>query len=58
MWKDHQSNAPQIPQKEKDLSGIVVEIVNGDALMVKIPNGQIKKVFLASIRPPGREKEK
>lgn len=30
----------------------MVEVVNGDALMVKLANGQVKKVFLASIRPP------
>lgn len=32
--------------------GTVVEVVNGDALMVKLPNGTVKKIFLAGIRPP------
>ena len=30
----------------------VVEVVNGDALVVKTPDSQFKKVFLSSIRPP------
>ena len=32
-----------------------MEVVNGDALVVKMPNNTQKKIFLASIRPP-REK--
>lgn len=52
IWKDWQSTAPQITGKEKEFSGTVVEVINGDALMVKLTNGQIKKVFLSSIRPP------
>lgn len=42
----------QISGKEKEFTGTVMEVVNGDALMIKLPSGQIKKVFLASIRPP------
>lgn len=30
----------------------VVEVVNGDALVVKTDKNQFKKVFLSSIRPP------
>ena len=30
----------------------VVEVVNGDAVVVKIGEGQFKKCFLASIKPP------
>ena len=32
--------------------GKVIEIINGDALMVKRGKSDIKKVHLASIRPP------
>lgn len=32
-----------------------MEVVNGDALVVKLPTNVQKKIFLASIRPP-REK--
>lgn len=52
LWKDWQSTSPQITGKEKEFVGTVVEIVNGDALSVKLPTGQVKKVFLSSIRPP------
>ncbi|XP_050292881.1 staphylococcal nuclease domain-containing protein 1 isoform X2 [Anthonomus grandis grandis] len=52
IWKDYQAKAPQITGKEKEFAATVVEVVNGDALQVKLPNGSVKKVFLASIRPP------
>ena len=38
--------------KDKQFSGKVVEIVNADALNIKLNDGSIKKIFLASIRPP------
>jgi len=37
--------------KEKQFSGIVVDVVNVDALNIKLNGGFIKKIFLASIRP-------
>jgi len=52
LWKDYQPSTPQLSGKEKEFTGTVMEVVNGDALMIKMPSGQIKKVFLASIRPP------
>lgn len=52
LWKDYQSNAPQFTDKEKDFTGVVVEVYNGDAISVKTPTGALKKVFLSSIRPP------
>lgn len=52
LWKDYQTNAQQITGKEKEFYGTVVEVINGDALNIKLANGQIKKVFLSSIRPP------
>lgn len=52
QWKDWQSSGTQITGKEKEFSGTVVEVFNGDAICVKLTNGQYKKVFLASIRPP------
>uniref|UniRef100_A0A6B2EL05 Staphylococcal nuclease domain-containing protein 1 n=1 Tax=Phlebotomus kandelakii TaxID=1109342 RepID=A0A6B2EL05_9DIPT len=52
LWKDYQSNVQNFSGKEKDFYGTVVEVYNGDALSVKSPSGAIKKVFLASIRPP------
>jgi len=52
IWKDYQATGPQI-----SYTATVVEVVNGDALMVKTADGTVKKVFLASIRPP-REQSK
>lgn len=52
LWKDFQLNAPQFTGKEKDFTGVVAEVFNGDAISVKTPTGAIKKVFLSSIRPP------
>lgn len=52
LWQDYQSKAPTFNSKEKDFAGTVVEVFNGDAVNVKLPSGQIKKVFFSSIRPP------
>ncbi|XP_066153595.1 staphylococcal nuclease domain-containing protein 1 [Euwallacea fornicatus] len=52
IWKDYQMKTPQITGKEKEFTATVVEVVNGDALQLKLSNGTVKKVFLASIRPP------
>ncbi|XP_060519354.1 staphylococcal nuclease domain-containing protein 1 [Cylas formicarius] len=52
LWKGWQSSAPQITGKEKEFTATVVEVINGDALQVKLANGTSKKIFLASIRPP------
>ncbi|XP_066257957.1 staphylococcal nuclease domain-containing protein 1 isoform X2 [Euwallacea similis] len=52
IWKDYQTKTPQITGKEKEFTATVVEVVNGDALQLKLSNGTVKKVFLASIRPP------
>lgn len=52
LWKDYKPSGPQI-----EFTGTVVEIVNADALIIRTPNGENKKVFLSSIRPPTREKK-
>jgi staphylococcal nuclease domain-containing protein 1 len=52
LWKDYQPQQPTYSGKEKDFSGTVVEVYNGDAISVKTASGQIKKAFLSSIRPP------
>lgn len=55
IWTNYTSNAPIIAAKDKEFTATVMEVVNGDALVVKMPNNIQKKIFLASIRPP-REK--
>ncbi|CAG9558149.1 unnamed protein product [Danaus chrysippus] len=55
IWTNYVSTAPVIPAKDKEFTATVMEVVNGDALVVKMPSNVQKKIFLASIRPP-REK--
>ncbi|CAB3225154.1 unnamed protein product [Arctia plantaginis] len=55
IWTNYTSNAPIIAAKDKEYTATVMEVINGDALVVKMPNNTQKKIFLASIRPP-REK--
>ena len=50
IWKDYKPIETHSQQKE--FTGTVVEVVNGDALIVKLADGTLKKVFLASFRPP------
>lgn len=52
LWEDYQSNAQIFTGKEKDFTGTVTEVFNGDAINVKTASGSVKKVFIASIRPP------
>ncbi|ODN01371.1 nuclease domain-containing protein 1, partial [Orchesella cincta] len=37
---------------DKEFVGTVTECVNADALVVRLADGSLKKIFLASIRPP------
>jgi len=52
LWKDFSPSGPTIDSKEKNFVGKVVEVVNSDALVLKLADGSFKKVFLASVRPP------
>lgn len=52
LWKDYKPSGPQI-----EFTGTVVEVINADALIIRTQNGENKKVFLSSIRPPTREKK-
>lgn len=57
IWKDYQVSASTNPAaglkaKDKEFVATVIECVNGDALMVRLADGTVKKIFLASIRPP------
>merc|ERR1719431_759802 len=55
IWKDYKPSAV-ISEKDKEFNGKVVEVVNGDALMVKAGK-VVRKIHLASIRPPRLEAE-
>lgn len=52
IWRDYKPSGVAIDAKNKSFTAKVVEIVNGDAMFVKSSDGTIKKIFLASIRPP------
>ncbi|KAG7313603.1 hypothetical protein JYU34_000758, partial [Plutella xylostella] len=56
IWANYTSSAPAIAPKDREFQATVLEVVNADALVVKMANGAHKKIFLASIRPP-REKD-
>jgi len=58
IWKNYVPAGPQLSAKDKQYSGKVVEIVNADAMNVKLGDGSVKKVFLASIRPPRLTEDK
>nr|CAG4649952.1 EOG090X01F7 [Sida crystallina] len=58
IWKNYVPSGPQVSVKDKQFSAKVVEIVNADALNVKMPDGSVKKIFLASIRPPKLTEDK
>ena len=48
---------PVLSARDKEFTGKVVEIVNGDAIMVKKNKLETKKIFLASIKAPTLSKE-
>ncbi|KAK3097810.1 hypothetical protein FSP39_013410 [Pinctada imbricata] len=52
LWKDYKPSESTIDVKDKNFSGKVVEVINGDALTIKTSDGKSRKVFLASVRPP------
>ena len=53
IWKDYQpSTTAAIPKEAKNFTGKVIEIVNADALVVKLADGSLKKIHFSSLRPP------
>nr|CAG4648501.1 EOG090X01F7 [Polyphemus pediculus] len=58
IWKHYAPSGPQISAKDKQFHGKVVEVANADALVLKLHDGSVKKIFLASIRPPRLQDEK
>jgi len=54
IWKNYAPTTNTLSDKDRAFTGKVVEIVNGDALMVKVGTTH-KKIHLASIKPPKLE---
>lgn len=52
LWKDYTASTVKLDIKDRCYTGKVVEVVNGDGLVVKTQDGEYRKIFLASIRPP------
>lgn len=52
LWKDYTPSGPVVNERDKSFTGKVVEIVSGDAIMVKRSKNDTRKIHLASIRPP------
>merc|ERR1719365_367445 len=49
LWRNYKPTESTLSDKEREFTGKVVEVVNGDALMVKA-GGKVRKLHLASIR--------
>lgn len=52
LWKNYKAAASSIDESSKTFSGKVIEVLNGDGIVVKLADGSVKKVFLSSVRPP------
>lgn len=52
LWKNYTQAQSNGDESSRNLTGKVVECVNGDGLIVKLQDGTFKKIFLSSIRPP------
>ena len=51
IWKDYVPKKMDFKQEERDFSGMVIQIVNADAVAVKSSTG-VRTVHLSSVRPP------
>ena len=52
IWKGYQLSSSTVPQGSRSFSGKVVEVVNGDALVIKKGEQQYQKIWFSSLRPP------
>nr|XP_020455113.1 staphylococcal nuclease domain-containing protein 1 isoform X3 [Monopterus albus] len=61
IWKDYVAPTANLDQKDRQFVAKVMQVVNADALVVKLNSGEYKTIHLSSIRPPrieGEEKNK
>jgi len=54
LWKNYKAPVSTVADKDREFTGKVVEIVNGDAIVVKVGK-EFKKIHLASIKAPKLE---
>uniref|UniRef100_A0A8C9YHA3 Staphylococcal nuclease domain-containing protein 1 n=1 Tax=Sander lucioperca TaxID=283035 RepID=A0A8C9YHA3_SANLU len=61
IWKDYVAPTANLDQKDRQFVAKVMQVVNADAMVVKLNSGELKTIHLSSIRPPrieGEEKNK
>ncbi|KAL2102158.1 hypothetical protein ACEWY4_001326 [Coilia grayii] len=57
IWKDYVAPTANLDQKDRQFVAKVMQIVNADAIVVKLNSGEDKTIHLSSIRPPRLEGE-
>uniref|UniRef100_A0A3Q3JRS6 Staphylococcal nuclease domain-containing protein n=1 Tax=Monopterus albus TaxID=43700 RepID=A0A3Q3JRS6_MONAL len=57
IWKDYVAPTANLDQKDRQFVAKVMQVVNADALVVKLNSGEYKTIHLSSIRPPRIEGE-
>ncbi|KAM8974619.1 staphylococcal nuclease domain-containing protein 1 isoform 2-T2 [Pelodytes ibericus] len=57
IWRDYVAPTANMDQKDKLFVAKVVQVLNADAMVVKLNSGDYKTIHLSSIRPPRLEGE-
>ncbi|KAG8440117.1 hypothetical protein GDO86_006056 [Hymenochirus boettgeri] len=57
IWRDYVAPTANLEQKDKQFVAKVVQVLNADAIIVKLNSGEYKTIHLSSIRPPRLEGE-
>uniref|UniRef100_A0A8C1ZHA6 Staphylococcal nuclease domain-containing protein n=1 Tax=Cyprinus carpio TaxID=7962 RepID=A0A8C1ZHA6_CYPCA len=58
IWKDYVAPTANLDQKDRQFVAKVMQVMNADAIVVKLNSGEHKTIHLSSIRPPRLEGEK
>ncbi|XP_055139866.1 staphylococcal nuclease domain-containing protein 1 [Symphalangus syndactylus] len=57
IWRDYVAPTANLDQKDKQFVAKVMQVLNADAIVVKLTSGDYKTIHLSSIRPPRLEGE-
>ncbi|KAK3517979.1 hypothetical protein QTP70_029100 [Hemibagrus guttatus] len=57
IWKDYVAPTANLDQKDRQFVAKVMQVMNADAIIVKLNSGEYKTIHLSSIRPPRIEGE-
>uniref|UniRef100_A0A8B9IG62 Staphylococcal nuclease and tudor domain containing 1 n=1 Tax=Anser cygnoides TaxID=8845 RepID=A0A8B9IG62_ANSCY len=55
IWRDYVAPTANLDQKDKQFVAKVMQVLNADAIVVKLNSGDHKTIHLSSIRPPRLE---